>query len=109
MDFVARHRYARISPHKVRPVLDLVRGKQVSDALTILAQSRKRGAAFVEKVLRSAVANAGVEVDVDELRVTGAQADGGPTAKRGRAVARGMYHRILKRTSHIMVTVSTEN
>ena len=109
MDFVARHRYARISPHKVRPVLELVRGKPVSEALTILGLNRKRGATFIEKVLRSAVANAGVEVDVDELRVTGARADDGPTAKRGRPSARGMYHRILKRTSHITVTVSTEN
>ncbi|MFH0963292.1 MAG: 50S ribosomal protein L22 [Planctomycetota bacterium] len=105
MDFVARHRFARISPYKVRPVLDLIRGKPVNEALTILQTSRKRGAIFVHKVLRSAIANAGVDVDVDDLYVVEVCADDGPTLKRGQARARGMWNRILKRTSHIRVAV----
>ena len=107
MDYTAKHRFARISPTKVRPVLDLIRDKSAEEALKTLEFSRKRAAGFINKVLRSAIANAGLDVDVDELYVSGAMADGGPTLKRGIARARGMWNRILKRTSHITVTVST--
>jgi len=109
MEFVARHRFARISPYKVRLVLDLIRGKPVNEALTVLETSRKRGAVFVRKVLRSAIANAGLDVDVDDLFVSEVCADGGPTLKRGQARARGMWNRILKRTSHIRVVVRSKS
>lgn len=107
MDYTAKHRFARISPFKVRPVLDLIRGVAANEALKTLEFSRKRAAGFINKVLRSAIANAGADVDVEDLYVSKATADGGPTLKRGIMRARGMWNRILKRTSHICVTVST--
>ena len=107
MDYTAKHRFARISPTKVRPVMDLIRGKSANDALKVLEFSRTRGAAFVNKVLRSAIANAGLDVEVDDLDVSEVGADDGPMLKRGRMRARGSWNRILKRTSHISVTVST--
>lgn len=107
MDFSAKHRFARISPTKVRPVADLIRGRAVNDALTQLQFNRKRGAYFLNKVLRSAVANAGLDVEVDDLVVSRVDVNEGPTVKRGRFRARGMWAPIKKRMSHISVTVST--
>ena len=107
MDYTAKHRFARVSPFKIRPVLDLIRGKDANEALKALEFSRKRAAGFIDKVLKSAIANAGMDVDVEDLYVSAAFADEGPTLKRGIMRARGMWNRILKRTSHICVTVST--
>ena len=107
MEFTAKHRFARISPTKVRPVGDLIKGRSVNDALALLQFARRRGAYFVNKVLRSAVANAGLDVDVDALVVSRVEVNDGPKLKRGRFRARGMWAPIWKRMSHISVTVAT--
>ncbi|WP_461367952.1 50S ribosomal protein L22 [Candidatus Darwinibacter acetoxidans] len=100
---VARH--VRISPRKARQVIDLIRGRDVEEALTILKFTPKGASPRVEKVLRSAVANAenNFEMDVDSLYVAECYVDQGPTLKRIRPRARGMANRIRKRTSHITV------
>ena len=100
---VARH--IRISPRKARQVIDLIRGKDVEEALAILQLTPKGGSPIVEKVVRSAVANAenNYDMDVDSLYVAECYVDQGPTMKRIRPRARGMANRIRKRTSHITV------
>lgn len=98
-------RYVRISPRKARQVIDLIRGKSVDEALTILRFTPKGASTIVEKVLRSAMANAenNYDMDVDSLYVAKAFVDQGPTMKRIIPRARGMANRIRKRTSHITV------
>ena len=112
MAFQAKHKYARISPRKVRPLADLVRGKFVDDALDILRYQPHRGARMLEKVIRSALANAqdpeqnpGKIVDIGDLLVSEVRIDGGPMFKRIRPRARGMAFMIRKRMSHIVVAV----
>ena len=101
-------RHARISPYKVREVLDLVRGRPVHEAEDILRFSERDAAFTVGKVLQSAVANAqnNDELDPEELYVSACFADEGTTIKRWRPRARGRATRIRKRTSHITVIVS---
>ncbi len=105
---VARIRYARISPQKLRLVADQVRGLPVERAVNLLAFSTKKGAVIVKKALESAIANAEHNdgADIDELKVQAIAVDEGPVLKRFAARARGRANRILKRTSHITVTVS---
>ena len=100
-------RYVRISPFKVRIVLDLIRGKSVSEAETILKFTNKRAARIVGKVVHSAAANAthNLEMDEEQLYIAEAFADGGPTLKRFHPRARGQAFPIMKRTSHITVVV----
>lgn len=105
-DFTSTHRYARISPRKVRLVTQLIADRPVSEALDVLRFTRKRAAVFVDKVLRTAMADADErEADVRQLFVHTARVDEGPTIKRFRPKDRGRAHPILKRTSHIVVTV----
>jgi large subunit ribosomal protein L22 len=101
-------RHARLSPYKVREVLDLVRGKPVHEAEDILRFSERDAAMVVGKVLHSAVANAenNDELEPEELFVSACFADEGTTIKRWRPRARGRATRIRKRTSHITVIVS---
>ena len=101
------HRHAKISARKVRPLADLIRGKQLDDALSILRFQPQRGARLVEKVLQSARANAEYEraPNMGGLTVVDARIDGGPMMKRIRPRARGMAHVIKKRFSHISVTI----
>ena len=107
METRAVAKYIRISPQKVRLVADLVRGKKVEDALNILMFTPKGSAPVIAKLLKSAVANAGQKegVDVDTLVVKRITVDEGPTMKRFRARAMGRGTRILKRMSHISITV----
>ena len=106
MAFKATHRYARIAPRKARLVLDLIRGRDVDDALALLKFSKKRAAVLVDKVVRSAVANAGEqEADTGALYVKEAWADPGPTMKRFQPKDRGKAYSIMKRTSHLVVTL----
>lgn len=107
METSARLRYAKISPQKCRLVADQIRGLPVDTALQLLDFSYKKGASIVKKVLNSAIANAehNEGADVDELRVTKVCVDEGPTYKRMQARAKGRGNRILKRTSHITLTV----
>ena len=100
----------RISPQKARLVADQVRGKPVAQALDILNFSTKKGADLVLKVVESAIANAenNEGADVDELRVGEIYVDAGLTMKRIKPRAKGRADRILKRTSHITVTVTDD-
>ena len=104
-------KYIRITPRKVRIVLDLIRGKNVAEAFAILKFTPKAGADVVEKVLRSAVANAenNFDMDADKLFVKTAYADQGPTLKRIHPRSRGQAFKILKRTSHVTIIVDEKN
>ena len=104
----ATAKYTRIAPRKVRIVMNLVRGKSVADALAILKFTPKVGADAVEKVLRSAIANAenNFDMDVDRLFISSAFVDQGPTLKRIHPRSRGQAFKILKHTSHITVAVN---
>ena len=103
-------RYVRMSPRKTRPVVDLIRGCPVSDALALLRFTPRAAAKVVQKVLLSAVANGqqpGKELgDADSLRVSGAWVDVGPTLKRFQPRAQGRAFAIHKRTSHITIAVT---
>jgi large subunit ribosomal protein L22 len=107
MQTSAKLRHARLSAQKGRLVADQIRGLPVEQALDVLAFSKKKGAFLVRKVLESAIANAEHNdgADIDELVVSAVCVDEGPTMKRIRARAKGRASRILKRTSHIRVTV----
>jgi len=100
-------KYVRIAPRKVRVVMNLIRGKNVAEAFAILKFTPKAGADAIEKVLRSAVANAenNFNMDVDNLYVSTCFVDQGPTLKRIHPRSRGQAFKILKRTSHITVAV----
>ena len=104
----ATAKYIRIAPRKVRIVMNLVRGKSVADALAILKFTPKVGADAVEKVLRSAIANAenNFDMDVDRLFISSAFVDQGPTLKRIHPRSRGQAFKILQHTSHITVAVN---
>ena len=116
MEAIAKARHVRMSPRKVRLVVDQIRGKSVNEAYALLTFSKKFAAEPVEKTLRSAVANAQVKsqdegsmLDVDDLYVREAYVDEGPTLKRWRARAQGRASPIRKRTSHITVVVDTKD
>jgi len=103
-------KYIRISPRKVKIVIDLIRGKKVDEALAILMYTPKAAAPVVEKLLNSAIANAenNLELPRDELYVAEVYANAGPTLKRYLAAARGSAKPILKRTSHITVILGSQ-
>jgi large subunit ribosomal protein L22 len=107
MEVSAKLSHARISPQKVRLVADLVRGMPVERALETLTFSNKKAAQIMRKVLESAIANAehNAGADVDELKIAKIFVNEGPVLKRFEARAKGRGNRILKRTSHITVTV----
>lgn len=103
-------RYIRVSSQKVRMLVGTVKGKPVEDGLAMLRFMPQKAARIVKKVLHSAVANAQQkDMDVDSLIIRNVTADQGPTLKRFRAKARGRGTRILKRTSHITVTLSEKS
>lgn len=110
MEVKAVARYVRISPRKVRPVMALIRGKGIDEALATLRFSTNRAARAVAKVVQSAAANAenNLELAHDTLRVAQAFVDSGPTVKRMQARARGRADVIKKRSSHITVVVAGE-
>ncbi|KKK37061.1 50S ribosomal protein L22 [Mesobacillus campisalis] len=101
-------RTVRIAPRKARLVLDLIRGKQVGEAVAILKLTPKAASPIVEKVLKSALANAehNYEMDVNNLVISQAYANEGPTLKRFRPRAQGRASAINKRTSHITIVLS---
>jgi large subunit ribosomal protein L22 len=110
MQAIARLKYARVSAQKARLVADQVRGKPVGSALQLLTFSNKKAAQLVKKALESAIANAehNEGADVDELKVSAICVDEGPAFKRIEPRAKGRANRILKRTSHITVTVAEQ-
>jgi large subunit ribosomal protein L22 len=113
MEYRAQARYMRVSPQKARLVLDLIKGRKVEDALNTLRFTKKRVAATIEKLLRSALENAnylssekGVEVDVDKLYVRQAVANDGPRMKRIRPAPMGRAYRYVRRIAHIEITLA---
>lgn len=110
MEVTARLRYLQASPQKVRLVADLIRGLNVEEAVAILKNTRKRAAAPLEKLVKSAVANAedrDENVDVDELFIKEIFVDGGPAAKRIWFTTMGRAYRKLKRQSHVTIKLDT--
>ncbi|HZR58248.1 MAG TPA: 50S ribosomal protein L22 [Terriglobales bacterium] len=112
MEFRAEARYMRVSPQKARLVLDLIKGRRVEDALNTLVFTKKRVAATVEKLLRSALENAnylsnekGLDVDVDSLYVKRAVANDGPRMKRIRPAPMGRAFRYVRRIAHIEIAL----
>ena len=101
-------RFVRMAPRKMRMVIDLIRGRDVTEALTLLKYLPRAAAAVIEKLLQSAVANAG-QRDLgapESLRVVRAYVDGGPTLKRFQPRAQGRASPIHKRTSHVTIVVA---
>lgn len=107
MEAKAIARYVRIAPRKLRIVIDLIRGKAVGEAFAILKHTPKVGSEVIEKVLRSAVANAehNYDMNVDNLIVSSCFIDQGPTMKRIHPRFCGQAFKILKRSSHVTVAV----
>ncbi len=107
MQATAVLRFTRLSAQKGRLIADQIRGLPVERALEVLQYSKRRAAKPVKKTLEAAIANAehNVGADIDELKVQMIQIDGGPSLKRFQARAKGRGARILKRTSHITITV----
>ena len=101
-------RYVRVAPRKARLVVDLIRGKQVGEALSALKFIPRGASKVVEKVLKSAIANAQQKEigDVDDLWIRRAYVDGGPVLKRFQPAPQGRAHPIKKRTSHITLELS---
>lgn len=110
MEAKAILRYARITPRKARRVVDLIRGKKAGEALVFLKFMPYRGADCIEKILRSAMANAEQKkaLNPDEMVISGVYVDQGPTMKRMEPRAMGRANMIKKRTSHITVIISGE-
>src|SRR6184192_4067701 len=113
MEFRAQARFMRVSPQKARLVLNLIKGRKVEDALNTLAFTKKRVAATVEKLLRSAVENANylsseknIDVDVDKLYVKTAVANDGPRMKRIRPAPMGRAFRYVRRIAHIEIVLA---
>ena len=107
MPFQASHKFARISPRKARLLMDLIRGRDVDDAITMLRFAKQRASGMIEKVVRSAVANA-TETESpprNTLFVAKAWVDPGPVIKRFQPKDRGKAYPIKKRTSHLVVTL----
>jgi large subunit ribosomal protein L22 len=110
MEVTARLKYLQASPQKVRLVADQVRGKSVEEAATILRFSKKHAAKPLEKLLKSAIANAenrDENMDLDRLYVKEIWVDGGPTLRRIRPQPMGRAFRILKRQSHITIKLDS--
>jgi large subunit ribosomal protein L22 len=110
MESKAILRYARITPRKARRVIDLIKGKNAGDALLFLRFMPYRAARFVEKLLKSAIANAEQKkaVDPESMRIVKALVDQGPTMKRVETRAMGRANVIRKRTCHITLVLSEE-
>ncbi|MGB5750959.1 MAG: 50S ribosomal protein L22 [Desulfobacterales bacterium] len=111
MEVRAVSKYVRISPQKVRKIVGDIKGKPVESGLQKLKFMPQKAANILEKIVRSAVANAdqNADIDIDLLVIRNITADQGPTLKRWKARARGRGTRVLKRTSHITVILAEEN
>lgn len=107
MRYKAIHRYADMSPRKIRPMADLIRGRQADEALELLRYLPNRSARLMEQVLKSALGNAedrGAR-NIEELVISESRVDGGPIMKRIQPRARGTAYPIKRRYAHIHVTV----
>jgi large subunit ribosomal protein L22 len=105
MEKKASARFIRVSPQRIRLIMDEVRGKKAEEALNMLSLAPQKGARVLKKLIQSAVANAEQDsnVDLDVLYIKRIYADQGPTLKRWRPRAQGRATRIRKRTSHLTV------
>jgi large subunit ribosomal protein L22 len=111
MEAKAILKFARVTPRKARRVIDLIRGRRASDALVSLRYMPYRAARQIEKLLKSAMANAeqkGSHVDIDKLKIKTALVDQGPSMKRMEPRAMGRANVIKKRTSHITIVLTEE-
>jgi len=109
MEAKAKAKYIRSSPRKARLVLDLIRGRDAGEAISLLRFTKKRVSREVQKVLRSAIANAegkSETIDVDQLYVSEAYAEDGPRGRRIRPAPMGRAHPYKRRTCHIVVKVA---
>lgn len=108
METIARCRYIRSSAQKIRLVIPLIKGKQVSQALDILRYINKKSAGLVKKTLESAISNAEHNngANIDNLKIVNIFVDNGPSMKRVMIRAKGRSDRIIKRTSHLTIVVS---
>ncbi len=110
MEFKAEQKYAKISPTKVRPLVLRIKPMEIGEALEILPLVPNRGASFLIKVIKSAVANAVQKgFSVSDLAFKEILVNEGPCFKRGRPVSRGMWHPYVRRTSHIKVVLQTKD
>ena len=111
MKVKAIHRYARMSPRKLRLYADLIRGRRADEALELLRFETTRSARLIEAVLKSAIGNARFKEidDVEDMIVNESRVDGGPILKRSMPRARGSAYPIKKRTAHIHVGLATED
>jgi len=108
MQYKAIHRYADMSPRKIRPVAALIRGRSADEALELLRYLPNKGARLLEQVLKSALGNAedrGAR-DIESMTISESRVDGGPMMKRIQPRARGSVYPIKRRYSHIHITVS---
>ena len=107
MKFKASHRFAPLSARKARLVVDLIRAKSANEALDVLQFTNNRSATMIDKVLRSAIANAGLDADPDALRVEMARVDEGPTwPPRWKSGGRGRAMPVRKHTCHITIELN---
>ena len=105
-------KYIPLSPYKLRQVVDLIRGKDIEEAIALVKFVRRAAAKPVEKALKSAISNAGkgkAGAALDRLYVAEARVDGGPSLKRGMSRARGIVTPILKRSSHITIVLKEKD
>ena len=109
MDVKAKSKYIRISSQKVRKIINVIKGKPIEFCLDTLKFMPQKAAKIIDKTLKSAIANAenNHNLNIDTLKLSNIIVDQGPTSKRFRPRARGRGSRILKRTSHITVIVSS--
>lgn len=108
MPYQAKHRFARIAPRKARLLMDLIRGRDVDDAIAMLRFCKQRASGMIEKVIRSAVANATEQSATptrNTLYISKCWVDPGPMIKRFQPKDRGKAYPIMKRTSHLVVTI----
>ena len=106
MEATAKVTYVRIAPRKVQIVLDLIRNQPADKAMAILKHTPKSASEVLEKLLKSAIANAEQkDMDVSKLSVAACSVDQGPTLKRIRPMSKGRAYRINKKTSHINITL----
>lgn len=110
MEFISEQKYIRMSPKKIRPILREIKNLSVKDTLSLLPFVTKRGALWVEKVIKSAVANARQKgIDVEDLKIKEIVANSGPVLKRGNPVSRGQWHPIKKRMTHLRVILVSQD
>ncbi len=114
MEAKATHKYIKVSPRKMRLVIDLIRGKSVEEALSILHFNPKHASVYAEKVLKSAIANLlnkdeAANVDISDLYVKEAYANPGPMLKRIQPAPMGRAYRIRRRTNHLTIVVATKS